>query len=597
MELMKKLISILLLLACFKASAQLNTVTVTITNTPAITSTLTLNGNTFNWTNATPIPPLAVFIGADLPTDGTNLYNVVVAYLPQFGISVQQVNKTNLVFQGIGLTGSVFSTVPGAAWATITTVSGGAGDQTNVVVPISSVDSSIRPSVETQLASDIDQYSTYAFVTNSPAMGNFVSTNTLQAVWGKTLIGATINGGQATNLSNLVVNVTSATAGTMVLQGSYPLNNQTNYVVYLTDNLGNVILSLNCGGELFAPIFSVPSILSANSILVSNNLSASDIFSTNGFQSFGFISEGQGDKTQTEVSIYGTNGWTGDILDVFHDYQTTLDFNVNSNGVSWARTMTANTFSNLNTSGTNKLGGLIIYPRTNNASLANGINIATFTGTNYLVNISGPSAAFSTAGFTGGIDDRFVLLEYDGGLQWTINNNGVDPTAANRVLCPNGVDLVIPASGGPVFVLLKYLGSSSRWEVVSSGASTSSGSFSGSFTGNGNALTNVGTVIQTNWVSGQVYVNPYPSAIRVSGSATLVVAAIVGNAVMSLEGSGVAGSDTNQFGISTLITSIAMNCTNYLAIDVPAGGSFTWTNRSTGSGNSASVVRGQLRID
>lgn len=120
---------------------------------------------------------------------------------------------------------------------------------------------------------------------------------------------------------------------------------------------------------------------------------------------------------------------------------------------------------------------------------------------------------------------------------------------------------------------------------------------SGGFIGNGNTLTNIGTLIQTNWISGKVYSNPYASTIRISGNATLAVAAVSGNAVMSLEGTGGVGSDTNVSAISTVLTSIAMNYTNYLSLDVPPGGSWTWTNRSTGIGNSAGVVRGQLRVN
>lgn len=102
---------------------------------------------------------------------------------------------------------------------------------------------------------------------------------------------------------------------------------------------------------------------------------------------------------------------------------------------------------------------------------------------------------------------------------------------------------------------------------------------------------NDGGLLQTNWVSGQLYTNTYGQPIEVSGNATLTVAAVAGNATMALR---ITGTQTNFSSMSTLVTSIAMSYTNYLAIKVPAGGVFTWTNLSAGAGNSASVNGGQL---
>lgn len=120
-----------------------------------------------------------------------------------------------------------------------------------------------------------------------------------------------------------------------------------------------------------------------------------------------------------------------------------------------------------------------------------------------------------------------------------------------------------------------------------------------SFYANGNAsiagvLTNSGiqgNVLNTNFISGQVYTNTSGAIQVVSSSAVLGVAAVSGNSVMALESS---GNQTNFSAMSTLITSIAMNYTNLLALTVRPNDTYTFTNRSTGAGNTASIFGGQI---
>lgn len=106
---------------------------------------------------------------------------------------------------------------------------------------------------------------------------------------------------------------------------------------------------------------------------------------------------------------------------------------------------------------------------------------------------------------------------------------------------------------------------------------------------------NVGlfTVVQTNFISGVIYSNFYGAPLEVSSSASLAVAAVSGNSVMALE---CIGQATNQCGISTLVTSIAMAYTNTLSVFIPINTRYTFTNRSTGAGNSSTVVGGQIMV-
>lgn len=101
------------------------------------------------------------------------------------------------------------------------------------------------------------------------------------------------------------------------------------------------------------------------------------------------------------------------------------------------------------------------------------------------------------------------------------------------------------------------------------------------------------TYMRTNFISGQLYTNTYGGPIQVSAKVALGVAAVSGNAVMSLE---MAGNETNQVGMSTLVTSIAMTYTNMMLGIVTNNGTYVFTNKSSGAGNTSTLIGGQLLI-
>jgi len=104
----------------------------------------------------------------------------------------------------------------------------------------------------------------------------------------------------------------------------------------------------------------------------------------------------------------------------------------------------------------------------------------------------------------------------------------------------------------------------------------------------------IGQIVNTNFISGKLYTNSYGNPIQISAMVGLTVAAVSGDASMSLQ---VPGSVTNVCGMSTLITSIAMTYTNAIPTTfVPSGSSYVFTNLSTGAGNSATVSGGQIII-
>lgn len=111
---------------------------------------------------------------------------------------------------------------------------------------------------------------------------------------------------------------------------------------------------------------------------------------------------------------------------------------------------------------------------------------------------------------------------------------------------------------------------------------------------NGNVTNTVtGTLIQTNFISGKLYTNIYGRPILATANATLATTGVSGNASLSLLASGYL---TNVFGMSTIVTSIAMSYTNVISMVVPASQTYTFTNTSAGAGDSSAVLGGQILV-
>lgn len=97
------------------------------------------------------------------------------------------------------------------------------------------------------------------------------------------------------------------------------------------------------------------------------------------------------------------------------------------------------------------------------------------------------------------------------------------------------------------------------------------------------------TIVQTNFIDGGLNTNQTGRTILVTAPCKLTTTGVSGNASYSLL---IPGSVTNTFGISTIVTSIAMSYTNAISGFVPAGVVYTFTNTSTGAGDSAAILNG-----
>jgi hypothetical protein len=102
-------------------------------------------------------------------------------------------------------------------------------------------------------------------------------------------------------------------------------------------------------------------------------------------------------------------------------------------------------------------------------------------------------------------------------------------------------------------------------------------------------------VTQTNWVAEQTYTNTTGYPQTYSGNVVLKTAAVTGDSGVQIAVAGT-GGDTNTIAIQTTVAvTLAMTYTNTWFIQVPNTCTFILhTNITTGTGNSATLVGGQL---
>jgi hypothetical protein len=122
--------------------------------------------------------------------------------------------------------------------------------------------------------------------------------------------------------------------------------------------------------------------------------------------------------------------------------------------------------TNLHVVGTNNWTGDLAYVSRNNDAIANGNNAGVILGTNVYVRLSGPTGAFTIAGFVAERNGSFHIVEMPSGYTGTLaNQSGLDAAAANRIITGTGGDLTF--TNQPPFIQVIYDGAAARWKVVS----------------------------------------------------------------------------------------------------------------------------------
>lgn len=102
------------------------------------------------------------------------------------------------------------------------------------------------------------------------------------------------------------------------------------------------------------------------------------------------------------------------------------------------------------------------------------------------------------------------------------------------------------------------------------------------------------TLVNTNWISGQLYTNLTGRPIEVTGSVVLTTAGVAGFSQMALQVNGVV---TNYATVISAVAGLTGAMTNAISpAFVPAAGVFTWTNTSSGAGDTSTTYGGQYMV-
>lgn len=137
-----------------------------------------------------------------------------------------------------------------------------------------------------------------------------------------------------------------------------------------------------------------------------------------------------------------------------------------SNALFWSLAGTNLAARDATLTGTNILNGrLDLTPRAN-SSLANGYNSGVILGTNVYIRLSGPSGAYTNAGFAAAVDGTYHVLQFDNPVSnFTIlNDSGLEATAANRIL--TGTGGLLNYTNNPAILHVLYDANASRWRIL-----------------------------------------------------------------------------------------------------------------------------------
>jgi hypothetical protein len=284
----------------------------------------------------------------------------------------------------------------------------------------------------------------------------------------------TVNGNLAISNGTGSYTTTAAPAGGAIIEGNVGIGtNSPGQRLQVAD--GNILLSRTGGsaGEIrFQGTSSGVTAFKAGAQGATNITytlpvtapSAGQVLSSNGTGTLSWVSNGGG------WGLTGTSGTTASTASigsaVNNNFMGTTDskdlvmatnnrerLRISSNGNVGLGTTTPSTTLDVN--------GSVAYKR-NNVTCANGVNSNLNVGNYSFIKISGPTAAFSITGITGGVDGRIVTLYNSTGQNMTITNDATS-TAANRVLTLTGASI---ATSGTGTVTLQYDSASSRWIVI-----------------------------------------------------------------------------------------------------------------------------------
>jgi len=414
---MRKFFAILCLLTafCLPAVAQNRiAITITITNSPYPTNgdTLTVNGDTRTWTNATPTAT-GILEDSSLGGCATNLFNAIAnrSFTGPLVLSQPTSNSIYMIGSiGQAMAASLLTNWGSISYYTNTVISG-----VPVVIPISGeIQSATAISVASGIVAGVNAYASNVFLNSLLPSGVITNTN------------ATIAG----------VKTNWNVGGTNAASWAYVTNDVT---------IGHDLTTLS--GD----------ITSGNDLSAAGDSYAGGTFYGGGSGITGlYASQLTGGTLPYTVLPSG-------VITNTNATSVILSSSLTVGGVTYPSQVQSGTYT-----GSNNWTGDIAYPGATMSGIANGGNADVPTGTNVFFYVSGPSGAFYFAGLAGGRDGRVITIENSTGYTMSFSNESgfESSSAANRILTGLGGGSGVTNTNNPGFVKLRYNGTSARWEVL-----------------------------------------------------------------------------------------------------------------------------------
>lgn len=491
---MNKVLNILLVLfaaLCSTAeAAERITATITVTNPPVTTNSITINATFRYWTNASSLGTIATNL-TSINASATNLYNQIASY-PYPGGIILRWAETNQI-QLIGALGGALAGSIGGTWATLS-LSTQSGPQTYTALwPLENmVGATNRTNQGSALVSGLSAYSTNAFATNSTALSNHLQKGAgprqyvLSEVQYQTLVAAAF--AQLTN-ANLI---NSTNSGYIVALTNGYWTNGTLQSPKFTNaaNYGNAFSSP--GGGTGSEQFGTGSTTTTNfgTAIGNGALAGWSSFAggylANASQSNSVaIGAGADVSAMSAIAVGQNTSVTGYKASAFGQAAQS-DFE-NSTAIGQAAVTTKSnqvvlgasthfvtlpgvteiaSATNATLRGTNVINGRIDFTSRANTALANGYNSGTVLGTNVYIKLSGPTAAHTNVGFAAAVEGTWHKVQVDNpGLSYTVlNESGLEATPANRIL--TGTGALVNSTNNPVQIEMIYDATAARWRLL-----------------------------------------------------------------------------------------------------------------------------------
>lgn len=457
---------ILILATCLAlpvSAAEYITASVTFTNPPATGETITRNGSTARWTNG-PANSTA-WLQTNGPTgSATNLWRFLGANNP--ALYTRMTSPTNVTVSGAGLTLSA------DAYALVTLTTNVQTNNTIVTVPIANQSAANATNISSLLLKAINDHASNSFGTNITALANYLSLGPqVQRASNKVFEAIHITGSAVSN--STLVNIPSANVGTLIAT-SFTARAASITNGFITNSPAILTTNLQVVGGGYATNMDFNKVTATN-VTVRDRL---DISASGGVAALVLFNQtfALGQESST-LDFFLENVDSGQMLQRWENNgNTTLTSpTVVSNHLSVRTNFTANglatfeagvTETNVATFGTNKIAARVDFTPRANSSLADGNNSGIILGSNVYVRISGPSGAYTNAGFAAEQDGSFHILQFDNPANnmTILDNSGLDATAANRIRTGTGGNLNF--TNNPVILRAIYDANASRWRLL-----------------------------------------------------------------------------------------------------------------------------------